>query len=72
MNLNLCLIRLPILLSQSFRRSGSQGVTKNAYAMLGMIAVFIMCMACQGEAYEFLRPVSFCFNMCIGVSSSGS
>ena len=48
MNLNLCLIRLPILLSQSFRRSGSQGVTKNAYAMLGMIAVIIMCIACQG------------------------
>jgi len=31
-----------------------------AYAMLGMIAIFITCMACQGEAYEFLRPVSFC------------
>ena len=32
--------------------------------MLGMIAVFIMCMACQGEAYGFLRPVSFCFKVC--------
>ena len=29
MNLNLCLIRLLILLSQSFSRSGSQGVTGN-------------------------------------------
>ena len=37
MNLNLCLIRLPIVLSQSFSRSGSQGVTGNAYAMLDMI-----------------------------------
>ena len=65
MNLNLCLIRLPILLSQSFSRSGSQAVTGNAYAMLSMIiAVFIMCMACQGEAYGFLRPVSFCFKVC--------
>jgi hypothetical protein len=40
MNLNLCLIRLPVLLYQSFSRSGLQGVTENAYAMLGMIAVF--------------------------------
>ena len=73
MNLNLCLIRLPILLSQSFSRSGSQGVTGNAYAMLGMIGVFIMCMACQGEAYEFLRPIlRFLSYVCTGVSSSGS
>ena len=58
--------------------SGTQGVTDNAYAMPGMIAVFIMCMAWQGEAYEFLRPVNFCCeesvirDVCIGVSSSGS
>jgi hypothetical protein len=31
------LIRLPISLSQSFSGSGSQGVTGNAYAMLGMM-----------------------------------
>jgi len=60
MNLYLCLIRLPIFLSQSFSRSGLQGVIGNAFAMLGMVAVFMMCMACQGGAYEFLRPVSFC------------
>jgi cytochrome c biogenesis protein CcdA len=48
--MNLCfLIMLPVLLSYSLSRSGSQGVTGNAYAMLGMIAVFITCMACQGE-----------------------
>ena len=65
MNLNLCLIRHPILLSQSFSRSGSQGVTGNAYAMLGMIGVFIMCMACQGEAYELLRPAGFCLKVSV-------
>jgi len=71
MNLNLCLIRLPILLSQSFSRSGLQGVTGNAYAMLGMVAVFILCMACQGEAYEFLRPVGFCYKVswCVSLGS---
>ena len=56
------LIMLPIVLSHSFW-SGSQGVTGNAYAMLSMIAVFITRMACQGEAYEFLRPVSLCFKV---------
>ena len=38
-------------------------MTGNAYAMLGMIAIFLMFLACQGEAHEFLRPVSFCLKV---------
>ena len=75
--MNLCfLIMLPVLLSYSLSRSGSQGVTWNAYAMLGMIAVFITCMACQGEVsfWGLLVCVSrfMSYYMCVGVSSWGS
>jgi len=59
-NLKFNLIRLPILLSHSFSQCGSQGWPE-CYAILGVIVVLIMCITCQGEAYELLGPVSFMF-----------